>query len=1028
MGDKDKSVQCPKCYTVNPEDTQFCSKCGSTLEEVQETLSYATPEEVLPDKIIYFKPGEIFDNRYRIVEEIGRGGMGRVYKAEDTELNITVALKIIRPKYSLNPLFIERFKKETLTARSISHEHVIRIYDLGEAEKIKYISMEYIKGQNLREFIHTSGSLSPETAVNMTKQMCEALKAAHQKGIVHQDLKPSNIMIDNNGQIYIMDFGLARSLYIQEEGIARGITGTPQYMSPEQARGEKVDQRSDIYSLGIMMYEMLTGKPLFKAKSKAEYIKKHITEIPKSPSKINPNIPHLIENIVLKCLEKDRERRYQSVEEILFDLNRLKLEPKPVSLTSWIKRHWYLVFSAILLLFIATSVYLWKKSPPSPFLKGKRISLAIMYLMNNTGDKSLDYMGKTFCELLVADLLQSQHIRVITGDRLYNILKNLDLLEVSTYSSEDLKQVAALGGVDYILQGNITRAGEIFRINTSLHESNTMEPIGAERIEGKGEESIFSMVDGLTRKIKEDFDLSAESIAQDIDKDVMTITTNSSEALKYYIDGKLLFRERKFQESINALEKAIALDPEFALAYVKISEDYYYLGNLEQGDKYLTRTLSLLNKVSEREYYLILAYAAYSPQSAMENYQKLLELYPDDLEGNGYLAARYRNMEEWDLAQERFEKVIEIDPKDEISYENLAYIYMAKGLYEKARKILLSNQHLFTSQVAFHVRLGTSYLCEGKYDLALQEANKAKSLEPDDFEANELVGHVYHIKGDFEAAENVYRQLIDGDNFMVQYMGRLWLYHLYLMCGEYERLKSEIRQGLEHFQKFNFKQGLFNLKILTVYKNLQKKPFPETLEVANQALEAANEVGYSDYKNFALHFRGLVYAKMKRFKEARENAEKLKQLIEESGRKKHMRHYHRLMGEIARAEGDISRAIDNFEIAVSLLSKQRIKTDVHILYLDSLASAYYENGNLEKAQKEYEKIIALTIGRLRWGDKYPQAFYRLGKISQMKGNRKKAIEYYDKFLEIWANADPELPEKLDARNQLAALGGIPQQQ
>ena len=1022
MGKEDKTAQCPKCYTLNPEDSQFCSKCGSALETFQETLSYTPDEEAQADEAIQFKPGDIFDKRYRIIEEIGRGGMGRVYKAEDTELNITVALKMIRPKYSSHPVFIERFKKETLTARSISHDNVIRIHDLGEAENIKYISMEYIKGQNLRDFIQASGSLSIETIVNISRQICEALVAAHKKGILHQDLKPSNIMLDNSGQAYIMDFGLARSLFTEDASIKGTITGTPQYMSPEQVEGKKLDKRSDVYALGVIMYEMVTGKLLFDADTKEEIFQKQVTETPKPPSKINPNVPPLLQHIILKSLEKDREKRYQSADEIIAELDKLKLQPVQLSLTSWLKRFWYVPLAAIAALFIIISINLWKKTPPSPFLEGKRISLAIMYFMNNTGDKNLDYMGKTFCELLIADLLQSKHIRVITGDKLFDILQKLNLLEVSAYSSEDLMQVASLLGVDFILQGHITKGGELFRIDASIHNAKTMEPIGADSVQGEKEESVFSMVDGMTRKIKENFNLSPETIARDIDKDVTTITTNSPEAMKLYIDGKMLYRTGKFQESIRILEKAVALDPEFALAHVKISEDYNYLGNVEQADKYLTKALSLLNKVSEREYYLIQAYAAYTPEMEMENYQKLLELYPDDLEAIGYLASRYRNTEEWDLALENFEKIIAIDPQEELAYENVAYVYTAKGQYEKARNILTSNQQVFTNPLYFHIRLATCYLLEGKHDLAIEETHKARSLDPDYFEINELLGHIHLIRGDIESAEKAFRQMIEAKHPLSQYLGNLWLAHLHLMRGEYDRLTNEIARLLEIYKKSDFLPGMFNFQILDVYIKLQKGLFPEALVLTVQAMEAANKAAYIDYRNSALYFRGLAYARMKRIKEARDTADELKKQIQEIDRKKLMRHYHHLRGEIALAEGEISRAIDDFEIAVSLLPEEYFKHDIHILFLDSLASAYYENEDWEKAQKEYEKITSLKTGRLRWGDKYSLAFFWLGKIHQMQDNADKAVECYKKFLEIWSNADAGLPEIEEARKQLEALG------
>ncbi len=1012
--------QCPKCYTLNSEDSQFCSKCGAALEDAHDTISYGSPEKVPAEATIYFKSGEMFDNRYRIIEEIGRGGMGLVYKAEDTELNITVALKIIHPKHSSNPVFIHRFKKETLIARSISHENVIRIYDLGEAKEIKYISMEFIKGQNLRDFIQASGSLAFETALNLIQQMCEALKAAHQKGIVHQDLKPSNIMVDNSGQLFIMDFGLARSFYREEEGIAKGISGTPRYMSPEQAKGEKIDSRSDIYSLGVIVYEMLTGQPLFKAESTTEYLQKHIKEPPLNPSKINPHIPPQLEKIVIKCLEKDASGRYQHTEEILEDIKKYQ-EPKAATVKSWLIKHWYVVLAPILFLALLLSSYLWKKSPPPLISKNIRTSLAIVYLANNTGDKNLDWMGKTLCELLIADLIQSQYIRVITGDSLYGILNELNLLGTPSYSSDDLRKVASKANVDYILNGNFTRAHETFRINTFLHESTKMDLIGTARVEGQGEGSIFIMVDRLTRKIKEDFDLSAETIAHDIDKDVMQITTNSYEALKHYVEGKRLYTERNFKESIKALEKAIDLDPNFALAYVKISENYYYLLNPDQGDKYLSKALSLLNRVSDREYYLIQAYAAFSPETAIENYQKLLELYPDDPTGNGYLASMYRNMEEWDLALEKFERITDMDPRDFLAFENIAHIYMAKGLYEKSIRILKGNESLFPDPVPYHERLGIAYLCEGQYEEASKEIDKALALDSDAPVAAQLKGHIHQLRGEFDMAEKIYQQLNQAPELVFQYLGRLWLCHMYMTRGQYERTRTEAEKCIDYFQQKDFQVGLFNFWLLEVYINLQKNLLPDALSAASKSHEAALQTDYTDHKNYALHFRGLVLARMKRFEEALEVAEKLKQQIEKSGQKKLLRHYHHLMGEISRAEGNLQKAIDYFEIALSLLPKQYQQYDDHILYLDSLASSYYENKDWAKAQREYEKIASLTTGRLRWGDKYSLSIYMTGKIHQVQGNREKATDCYNRFLETWKNADPSFTQISDAKKQLALL-------
>ena len=1016
MGDEQR--QCPQCFTYNNSHTFYCSKCGSALEEDQKTISYGDIEKAALIDALVFKPGEFFDNRFRIIEEVGRGGMGRVYKAEDTALKITVALKLILPELSSDPSFIERFKRETLTARSISHENVIRIYDLGEVNKTKYISMEYIKGQTLRDLIHISGFLTVDATISLIKQVCGGLQAAHKKGIIHQDLKPSNIMVDNNGQAYIMDFGLAASVSLDKKKPGE-VAGTPQYMAPEQAAGAKVDQRSDIYSLGIIIYQMLTGVRPIEAETAAECLRKQVEEAPLPPSKIKRHIPHDLESIVLRCLEKQPVNRYQSVDEIIFDLDKRSSAEVP-AWTRWIAGHWPGVLIGLLLLTLG-GIYLWKEQS-SHFPTGTRmISLAVMHMANLTGNAAFDDMGRGLSELLIADLLQSKHVRVLTGDRLYGTLKKLNLSETSRYSTEDLKQVAALGKADYILQGNLSRAGPVFRIDTSLHKADTMEVVGAQRAQAQGEDGIYAMVDSLTRKIKEDFHLSAQEIAADIDKDITTIITGSSEALKEYMKGVLLYREREFEESNQALQRAVSLDPEFALAYLKISENYSYLADEEKSAEYIAKALSLSNRVSDREFYLIQAQAARSIQESIEYYRKLLDLYPDDLSGNGYLGSAYRNLEEWDLAQERFEKIIQLDPEDELAYENLAYISMAKGLYDKARRILESQQSLFPNPVHFHFRMGMAYLCEGHPDSALKEAEKARLLEPDSSSIEELTGHIYQAKGDFGAAEKCYRKIMESNDLISQYLGETWLCHMYLLRGDTDRLESEVERGLERFQKNNLKLGLFNLWLLTVYIRHKDNRFPEALEVSAKALETALELSIDEYINFALHLRGLVYAKAGRFDEAVDTAEKMKRRIEERGGRKNMRHYHHLMGEISRAKGDIATAIDYFEMASSLLSEQLHQRDCHAFFLYSLASAYHEHNDLAKARKIYEKITALSTGRLRWGDRFALSFYHLAEIHQQDGDRQKAMNYYRKFLDLWSETDPEAPEKANASRQLASL-------
>ncbi len=269
-------------------------------------------------------PGTVIAQRYEILDVLGEGGMGAVYKAKDRELNRTVALKVIRPDLARNPAIVERFKQELRLSHQVTHKNVIRIYDLGEGEGVKFITMEYIEGKDLRSLIREKKRFTPEEAVEVIQQVCHALEAAHSVGVIHRDLKPQNVMQDRSGRILVMDFGLARTL--EGEGMTQtgALVGTMEYMSPEQALGKELDQRSDIFSLGLIGYELLTGKMPFVAESALASLIKRTQERAIPVSDVDDQIPGALSGIVSKCLERDLSNRYQSVSDVLADLNTWK--------------------------------------------------------------------------------------------------------------------------------------------------------------------------------------------------------------------------------------------------------------------------------------------------------------------------------------------------------------------------------------------------------------------------------------------------------------------------------------------------------------------------------------------------------------------------------------------------------------------------------------------------------------------------------------------------------------------------------
>ena len=667
--------------------------------------------------------------------------------------------------------------------------------------------------------------------------------------------------------------------------------------------------------------------------------------------------------------------------------------------------------AAVFVLFIWSP---WSQKISFPISSDKP-SLAVMYFKNSTGDPSLDIWRNALAESLISDLSQSKYINVLSADRLFSLLRKFDLLETQSYGTEELKKIASEGQISHILLGNFTRAGDIFRIDTTLQDINSGEAISSERVEGTGEESFFSMVDELTIRIKSSYNLSPELIASDIDRDIEEITTSSPEALKYYTESD--FNKVDTRSSISLLEKAIAVDPDFAMAYRRLGIAYEKLGNRDKHREYTQRAMELSNRVSERERYIIqgtfYAGSRKTKDKAIEAYLKLLDLYPDDLYGNNNLLILYSQTGNTDKAIELSEKARQIDPKFSGIYNNSAVFYFSQGLYKKAEEFLkYYEKNVSENKGSIKQYLAWAFLFQKKYDLALAEIDRSISLDPSNQDRIAIKGDIYLFKGDFINAEREYNKVLEknADN----QRGRIRLGALYLLNGKLEDSNVQIEKGLERQNKLGRDSGAPDFNLQLAYRYLRAGNKKKALELCNEVLSYAIDKENPGGQNWAIFFKGLAFIGLKSMDETQRIAE---ERLNEKGR-----FYYHLMGLIELEKKRFSQAVEYFKKAVLLLKfEKNWSGDRHALFIEPLALAYYQSGDLEMARQEYEKIISLTYGRLYNGDIYAKSFYNLGKIYEEQENTPKAIEFYEKFLNLWKDADPGMAEVDDAKKRLAGL-------
>src|SRR5215475_6144861 len=685
---------------------------------------------------------KILGGRYEIIEMLGEGGMGTVYRARDNEVDRIIALKVIRPDLAANPEILRRFKQELVLARQITHKNVIRIYDLGEADGVKFITMEYVEGEDLRSILRRSGKLAPGEAVGIMQQVCRGLDACHSEGVIHRDLKPSNVMRDKSGKVLVMDFGLAHNTEgggLTQTGV---VLGTLEYMSPEQAQGMELGPTADIYSTGLIFYELLTGKAAYEAQSAMASLMKRTQERAIAASTVEKTVPRALSAIVSRCIEPKPGDRYQRVGELLADLE--AYQPSgPVIATSVIRRpaqfglsvyNYLAIAGCILLLVIAGVVAMKNRIWTASNVQSTPVSILVSDFSNETSDPVFD---ETLEPAFNVAMEGASFISSYNRGTAHKIAAKLQP-GATRLNEQVARLVATREGINTVISGTIAREGDSFRLSIRAVEGVTGNEITT-KSEKVAKQDVLAAIGKLAAGIRKALgDTTPESVQLAAAE---TYTTHSLDAAHEYALAQLGQFTANYNDAIEHSQKALQFDPEMGRAYVVLAVVYNNMKEPQQAEKYSKLALSNIDHMSDREkyrtrgsYYLV----AREPDKALEELQQLVSKYPADNTGLANLSLAYFYRRDMARALEEGRRAVEIYPKNTIQRNNVGLYAMYGGNFEVAIKeqqdVIEENPKL----VLGYVGTALPQLALGRADEAIATYHRLESLGADGASASAL--------------------------------------------------------------------------------------------------------------------------------------------------------------------------------------------------------------------------------------------------------------------------------------------------
>jgi serine/threonine-protein kinase len=712
-----------------------------------------------------FAPGMILGSRYLIEVEAGEGGMGKVYRARDLDLDRTIALKIVRPELADQPQALSRLKHEISLASQISHKNVLRIHDLGEANGLRFVSMAWADGEDLSHLLHRYGSLPEERVLQLAVEICDGLAAAHDQGIIHRDLKPSNVLLDSAGHACIADFGLARLVDTTQPLSRNGeVHGTPRYMSPEQAEGKLVDSRTDIYSFGLILYEMVTGKIPFKDDSVFQTLALRVTEAPENPKLVSPALSDRLAAIILRCLERDPRKRYGNAQELLADLRQAEAERAASearagrragnrSTRAWI----YAAFGLAAAIILAAAVFFFyqRSTTPRPLpAKGKYI--AVLPFRTLSSDPNLRYEAEGIADSISSRLFALNGIHPISAPA----IQRVDLTQPEAVIGRQL-------GANLFVSGTVQGEGDRIQVIASIDDLERKQRVWSQPFTGLRAD-LFTLEEEIATQIVQALNITPTT--EERERASLPPTQNLA-AYDLYLKGRDILKNRHdaagASEALALFEEACAKDPAFALAWTGVADSSLLLYRTKKEGFWAEKALVAAREAKHRNDNLPEAYFALGSvytetgknAEAVQEIKHALRLAPNSDDGYIRLGRAYGATGQTDAALAAFKKAVELNPYYWYNHKQLGGAYVDSGRNAEALKEFQRQIDLNPKDWSGYNNIGAIYSLEGRWKDCIPYLEKAIELQPS-FDSYSNLGSAYYELGRYPEAIQMYEKAV----------------------------------------------------------------------------------------------------------------------------------------------------------------------------------------------------------------------------------------------------------------------------